>query len=106
MSVLFVKGEMWDYVWSLLGSNRGPFLEWAKSYSSISLGAVSMSCFHEWHGEFKNRGYSHRARALPALDSEKHLKIAHNGLLEFTSDANPDLILDMANYYYRRREDD
>lgn len=105
MSVLFVKGEMWDYVWSLVGSNRGPFLEWAKSYSSISLGAVSMSCFHEWHGEFKNRGYCIRTQALSTLDSEKHIKIGHNGLLEFTSYSHPGLIFEMQNYYYRRKED-
>ena len=64
-----------------------------------------MSCFHEWHGEFKNRGYSERAKTLCTLDSDKHLKIGDNGLVEFTPEAGPELILAMNLYYYRRKED-
>lgn len=105
MSVTFMKSEIWDFVSSLLGANQNPFLEWSKNYSSISVGAVPMNCFHEWHGEFKNRGYSLRLEALYAFDSEKHIKIGHNNLLEFTAYTDPNFVMEMINYYYRRRED-
>ncbi len=105
MSLTFLHAGIWDLVWSLLGSNREPFHEWAKGYSSVSLGAVPMTCYHEWHGDRNNRRYSERAAALSTMDSDKHLKIGENGLMEFTPDTNPDLILAMHQYYFYRRED-
>lgn len=105
MSLTFWGREPWEGVWILQGSNRLLYHQWAKNYEGVSVGAVPMDCYHEWHGEFKNRGYSERAKALSTLDSDKHLKIGENGLMEFTSEADPDLILAMHQYYFSRRED-
>ena len=105
MCLAFFEREMWESISTLLGANKSPYLDWSGYYTGISVGAVPMACFHEWHGAFKDRGYSVRSKGLGAMDAEKHLKIAENGLVEYTAAASPDLMLATHKYYYSRRED-
>ena len=105
MCLAFFEGELWDSISRSLGANKSPYLEWSRYYSGISVGAVPMTCFHEWHGAVKDRSYYVRTMALDLMDAEKHLKIAENGLVEYTAAASPDLMLATHKYYYSRRED-
>ena len=105
MCFTFLGVKPFDSVFRQLGAKRDRYIEWAKNYSSISLGAVPMICYHEWHGDRENRRYYERGLVLSSMDSGKHIKIGDNGLLEFTSEADPEHILSMHQYYFDRRED-
>lgn len=100
-----LKKELPDEFSRYLGINKKPFEEWSKNYSSVSLGSVPMSCYHEWHGNMLNRGYSLRTNPLCSLDIEKHIKIGNNKLLEFTTECDPQTLIECYHYFYRRKED-
>lgn len=63
------------------------------------------NCIHEWHGDRQHRAYERRHEMLADLDTAQHLRIAANGLVEWTESAPPHLIEAVRDYFASRKED-
>jgi len=96
----------------LLGNGdgyRAHFMRWAERFHGdvrASIGVVSGSALHLWHGEPGDRRYVERHRKLHAFsfDPEVDLRTGTGGCWEWASD-KPDLHSWVAEYFHRRRED-
>lgn len=97
---------------TLLGLGRDSpnshFRRWeakARPYVTGKVGYVGGDIYHEWHGHRVNRSYYERNRLLQHYVPEEHIRIAENGLLEWTPAAPKDLIKNVASYFPSRKED-
>lgn len=96
-----------------VGSNPSLYLSWLDQFKSWMAGEkkvidtlyVPGSCYHEWHGDFQNRGYTTRHDVLEIFDAEKHLTKAREGHLEWTRETPPELMAEVLKYFSNRKED-
>lgn len=66
---------------------------------------VEGECWHEWHGDLKNRRYAQRTEVLHAFDCEKHLLINSHGLLQWSALAPQGMRQYVKDYFENRKED-
>lgn len=88
-----------------VGNNGELYQAWSEHYKDVSLGWVPGYCYHEWHGDRKDREYTARREVMSLVDVATHLKKASNGLLEWTDAAPREVIEWMAGHFQRRNED-
>lgn len=89
-------------------SPKSHFRQWEKRAREATHGCagyIGGDLYHEWHGHRKNRSYYERNTLLRDFIPEKHIRVADNGLLEWTPDAPVGLIRAVANYFPSRQED-
>lgn len=82
-----------------------PWYEAVARWTGGRIASTPGDCVHEWHGERKHRAYAQRHELLPGLISNRHLRIASNGLIEWTEEAPDSFIKAAQDYFARRRED-
>lgn len=82
-----------------------PWRQKIAEWTGGQMGWVPGDCVHEWHGDRKHRDYTKRHELISGLDSSKHLRLASNGLIEWTEEAPAEFITAARNYFVNRRED-
>jgi len=88
-----------------LGANHTLFEKWRTAFAGVSTGAVKGTCYHEWHGTTEDRDYVGRRERVAKIDSEKDLQIASNGLLAWTSSADPKIVGAVRQYFTSKNDD-
>ena len=84
------------------------YMAWHRRCSAWSQGRITSLdgvVYHDWHGDVKNRRYCDRHTLFTGLDAEKHLRLADNGLVEFT-EASPAHWRDNLMMFFRYRNED
>lgn len=84
------------------------FRKWeavAKPEIAGSVGYIGGDLYHEWHGHRQKRSYYERGHLLKEFVSHEHIKLANNGLLEWTTQAPTSMIKAVAGYFPSRQED-
>ena len=69
------------------------------------IGCVMGSVYHEWHGARPNRKYAERGHILKTFSSDTDITINENGLLEWTPEADGEMVAAVRQYFTDRRED-
>jgi len=82
-----------------------PWRQKMAQWTGGQMGWVSGDCVHEWHGDRKHRDYARRHERLTGLQTAQHLRLASNGLVEWTEEAPAEFITAARNYFVNRRED-
>lgn len=92
-----------------VGKNPAEFEHWKarvqKWLAGRRPGCVPGSVVHEWHGERADRQYASRKTLLEHFDSSLHVRIAENGLLQWTELAPILMKRGVAEYFTNRKED-
>lgn len=81
---------------------------WAEgmlNWTRRNVGCAPGTVYHEWHGSRPNRGYAKRLDAIRDLVPSRDLEIDATGLIRWTDDADPVLMISVANYFKSRKED-
>lgn len=105
MTLAFQNSPMWPHALKHLGAVRAPFEQWAAHFKGAKLGFVQGQLFHEWHGTRKDRDYVGRCERVSCVDVTQHLRLASNGLLEWTSTADPNLVRAVKDYFIQKNDD-
>lgn len=105
MTVAFQNQKLWPTLYSHVGPNKTPYEEWASKAANRTLGFVPGDCYHEWHGTRNDRDYVGRAKRVAQVIIGEHLRLAANGLPQWTPQAPPELVKTVADYFIKRNED-
>jgi hypothetical protein len=76
---------------------------WASARGGF--GYLPGAVLHEWHGEYRRRGYEDRHALLAGRDLEKLVHRRPDGLLEFTEAAPAEFRAAIRGYFTSRQED-
>ena len=93
--------------------NYNKYKEWLSDLKSFiserpkmkRVGCISGEVFHEWHGARPNRKYAERGHILKTFSSDTDITINENGLLEWTPEADGEMVAAVRQYFTDRRED-
>lgn len=92
-----------------VGSNLAEYETWKKGLlkwmDGKKPGFTPGEVFHEWHGERSNRQYVSRRELIEGFDCATHLRLAQNGLIEWTDKAPQKMRDSVAEYFTNRKED-
>lgn len=94
-----------------LGANHHPYFQWRdsvrawmKSQGGLTA-AVPGDCVHEWHGDRVQRNYIGRHDYISDFDCSRHVTIQPEGWLQWTQQASPGMMAQVAGYFSERKED-
>lgn len=92
-----------------IGSNLAEFEAWKKGLlkwmGGKKAGFIPGEVYHDWHGERTNRQYTSRRDLIEGFDCATHLRLASNGLIEWTEKAPQSMKDGVAAYFINRKED-
>jgi hypothetical protein len=80
---------------------RDTILNWTRR----EVGSVPGTVYHEWHGSRDDRAYAQRIKMIEGLQPARDLELDESGLLRWTDDADPALMISVADYFKSRTED-
>jgi hypothetical protein len=80
---------------------RDTVLNWTRR----QVGSVTGTVYHEWHGSRDDRAYAQRIQMIEGLKPDRDLEFDGSGLLRWTDDADPALMISVAEYFKSRNED-
>jgi hypothetical protein len=84
------------------------YTNWKKSvaaYIEKDISYIENKFLHEWHGDRKNRNYTHRHSVLKNINVHKQIRLNDQGILEFYNIKNDAFFSDVYNYFQGRDED-
>lgn len=105
MTLAFQNSKLWDHARKHTGINREPYDAWAANFKGAKIGFTPGTLYHEWHGSRKDRDYVGRCERVSKVDVTKDLRVASNGLLEWTETADKKLIAEVRQYFTSRNDD-
>jgi hypothetical protein len=106
MALTFTDQPFFSWVNKHAGINPEPFNAWAEKYRGlVRCGVVKGGCWHEWHGDLKDRGYADKHKICAMFDQARHLTIDEYGLAAWTKQAPVAAIQGINRIIRGRRED-
>lgn len=95
------------------GFGREPGALWAweawregvLNWTRRNVGCVAGTIYHEWHGDREDRAYAKRLDFLEGMNPDEHLEEDERGILRWSDDAPPELLVRVRSYFESRRED-
>jgi len=91
-----------------IGINTAAHDQWVdrlRGWLNGAFGFVDGECWHEWHGETKNRQYAQRSEVLKHFDHARHVFINRQGILEWRPEAPQHMREYVVKYFENRQED-